>query len=692
MLAPSTINRIDAEKTGVDQIRRIKASLQLLHRMAGLSVYIRSVEGIVTLIMGERQSECGAPIPEVDWSRPGKGMVFIALETGGTLLIHDNTPDQLCLRPAEAIVRATLSLFEVEKREERLLEELSASWESLEAHYEISTDALRSVNIDETLKRLLDRLVSMHSGLHGTLFVDRESLFLPLVSTETHGQAIALEQLGHLERVIRERQTIAVTHVPDVDGADVCWRNARVVAATPVTSRQDTIGFLAVWCEEPDFEFDSAFLRLLEAIAYQASILMERDRMNRQLRDSELLAKEIEIASSIQQTLLLANTPKDVPGIEIAACSLPSQYIDGDFYDFFQHPDGTLDVIVGDVMGKGVAAALLGAATKSQVLRSLANLALRATSGAPLPVDIVRRAASRIGDQLISLDRFVTMCYARFDTKARMLHLVDCGHTSTILSRKAKECVFLRSDDLPLGVLQPYECTQHSFPFRQGDTYLFYSDGVTESRSAEGEFFGADRLAECVEHWSSLGPALLVEQIRKEAQQFSGSQKFSDDFTCIAIRIKIGFEASQSLFSATATFPAEADELSRFRNWLRSSVGVVDPCLGEEETARMELACSELFVNCAKHKHPIPSSEFIRLETQRCQDHATVRMMHKGPVFDPLSVVPPTFDGSRDDGFGTYIVLRSADEAKYERDAEGTNVITVSFLRSDRSSSNAIAN
>ena len=145
--------------------------------------------------------------------------------------------------------------------------------------------------------------------------------------------------------------------------------------------------------------FDAPFSRLLEAIAYQASMLLESDRLNRAIRENERLAQEIEIASSIQQTLLMGNPPVGIPSIEIAACSAPSQHIDGDFHDFLRH-GAAVDVLIGDVMGKGVAAALLGAAAKLQFLRAIANLSLR--GGASSPVDIVRRAASRLSERLIA--------------------------------------------------------------------------------------------------------------------------------------------------------------------------------------------------------------------------------------------------------------------------------------------------
>ena len=664
-------------------VLRIRDALSCLRGIPGLSVFIRTDAGVEILLNGQEQEAAPFGIPEAVSTQRLEGEICIDLDDTGRLFIHDSNPGKVVLRLAEVIVQKTLGQLAVERREESLLEELSASWESLEALYEISTDALRSVNINETLKRLIDRLVSIQGGLHATLFVGRRGHFESLVSTEHEVATVSPAQLGPIKKVIEHGQTVTLPYAASIPPSNVCWNNASVIAAAPITLRQEPIGFLILWSAELDFAFDSAYLRLLEAIAYQASILMERDRLNRKIRDSDLLAQEIEIASFIQQTLLLANSPKNVPGMKIAACSLPSQHIDGDFYDFLQHPNGNLDVIVGDVMGKGVAAALLGAAVKSQILRSIANLALRSTSGTPNPEEIVRRAASRMSEQLVSLERFVTMCYARFDMQANLLHLVDCGHTSTILSRSGQDCVFLQGEDLPLGVLEPYNCTGHSFPIRRGDTYFFYSDGVTENRSSDGELFGTERLSECVQNWSSLGPALLVGQIRREAEKFSRPAPFADDFTCIAVRISISSADQQPLLSSLASFAAKLEELSEFRVWLNGVSAGQGACLTEDGAARMELACTELFVNFAMHSQFLDSPVPIQVECAIYESYVTVRMIHPGPEFDPLSIPPPTFDGSRDNGFGTYIVLRSADEVKYERDPNGINIITVSFLGSE---------
>jgi hypothetical protein len=348
---------------------------------------------------------------------------------------------------AEMALREVLGRVEVERREESLLDELGANWESLEALYEISTDVLRFGDVKSALKRLISRFVSLQDGLRACLLIGRHERLERLVSQMARSDSHEPDDkapshydwidLGPVEGPIRESRATVITQSPNwaANVGEIPWRGASMLAAAPLTSRrQRVIGLVMVWREDRRVVFDAPFSRLLEAIAFQASMLLESDRLNRAMRENERLAQEIEIASSIQLTLLTGNPPIGVPRIEIAAYSAASQRIDGDFHDFLRHGDA-VDIVIGDVMGKGVAAALLGAATKSQFLRAIANLALRGST--PSPVAIVRRAASRLSERLIAVERFVTLCYARFDPPRATLEFVDCGHTGILLHRSS---------------------------------------------------------------------------------------------------------------------------------------------------------------------------------------------------------------------------------------------------------------
>src|SRR5262249_39811908 len=142
-----------------------------------------------------------------------------------------------------------------------------------------------------------------------------------------------------------------------------------------------------------------------------------------------------------------------LPGVRVAALTIPSQQIDGDFYDFFQHSEQCLDVVVGDVMGKGVPAALLGAAIKSHLLRALSHLIISSKQGKlPDPEEIVTSVHAEVTKQFINLESFTTLCYMRFDLARRRVDFIDCGHTKTVhFRRRTGACETLQGENMPLG-------------------------------------------------------------------------------------------------------------------------------------------------------------------------------------------------------------------------------------------------
>lgn len=663
---------------------KIQRALAPAGYLPGVSVYLKTRAGSVLPVMEDGKPSKPDNTQLQTASIAEEASFCLDLEGGEQVLVRDRNMGPSTVKLVSAVLQGSLRALESEAREELLLEELGSNWESLEALYEISTHALRFGDINEALQRLIARLAALRQGLHSALFIQREGVFHPLVSNEQGLKPLSRSELGPIEKALQDMRLVLVNELTETPADRACWRNATSLTAAPF-SWPSCVGFIVVWCDEQTCRFDSSFSRVLEAITYQASVMMEGDRLNRRVRDSELLAQEVEIASSIQQTLLLANAPIGLSALEIATCSIPSQHIDGDFHDFFQHPDGSVDVLIGDVMGKGVAAALLGAATKSQFLRAIANLALRSGSGLPRPAEIVSRAASRLSDRLITLDRFVTLCYVRFDMASHTIVFVDCGHTSMIRESKvAGQCAFVGGSDLPLGVLPDYQCEEHSAELRPGETYVLYSDGVTENRSPTGELFGPERLAECVQNWGSLGPAMLVEKIRVEAVRFRESSKFADDFTCIAVRISLQPRGVEAIARRSSSFDCNLESLVGFRSWLGQCAALVGTGLPEEDLARLQLACSEVFVNCVMHVSETERATTVDIESRIFANHLTVQISQKGPAFDPLYVTPPAFDGSREGGFGIYIVLRSADEAIFSRQSDGTNVTTLSFAGSAR--------
>lgn len=263
------------------------------------------------------------------------------------------------------------------------------------------------------------------------------------------------------------------------------------------------------------------------------------------LIQAEKLAREqeIRIAGEIQQSLLFGNVPTTVTGAHLACFTLPSQGIDGDFIDVIEHRTGCFDIIVGDVMGKGLHAALIGAGTKNSFARAFGHLAIAnceaGSQEIPSPEKIIHRVQEDVGDQLSNLGSFVTLIYARFDLNARRLIWVDAGHTpSLVYSAKNRRFTQLKSEFPPLGFPELKRYRQFEHPIASGDMAFFYSDGFTDRRNAEGRFFGIEYLEAALSAGLDTPPNILMERIYKQVDAFGGNTPFSDDLTGILVKIK----------------------------------------------------------------------------------------------------------------------------------------------------------
>jgi sigma-B regulation protein RsbU (phosphoserine phosphatase) len=401
--------------------------------------------------------------------------------------------------------------------------------------------------------------------------------------------------------------------------------------------------------------------------------------LREQAATAELAAareREVEIGYRIQQTLLLDQPPRDIPGLRMAALTIPSQRIDGDFYVFFEHPDRRLDVIVGDVMGKGVPAALLGAATKSHFIEALSRLTALSKNGRlPAPKEIVTLAHAQVARHLINLENFVTLCYGRLDLNGRNLELVDCGHTGIIhLHGETGLCEVVHGDNLPLGIREGEIFNQISVPFELGDLLLFYSDGVTEARNVAGELFGADRLLHCVTTNSKLDPEALVQAIRNATVTFSEPGRLIDDLTCVAIKIE---EPQLALARAELQIRSDLKELGRAREFVRQFCRNCPAPPDEKKVGELELAVNEAASNVMKHAYQGRTDQWIDIEAEAFQSQISVRLHHLGDRFDPSAIPPPVLDGSQESGFGIYLIKRSVDEVRYYRDERGRNCIAL---------------
>ncbi len=386
-------------------------------------------------------------------------------------------------------------------------------------------------------------------------------------------------------------------------------------------------------------------------------------------------------ASKIQESVLLGQPPRDMPGVKLEALTIPSLEVDGDFYDFVKHDEWNLDILVGDVMGKGIPAALLGAGIKSQFLRAISQL-IFATEGRSLPS--VERIVSVVHDemaaQIIRLESFATFCFARIKLEQQVIEFVDCGHTKTIHYVNSKNRIqMLEGTNMPLGFSEFELYEQVSVPIGVGDLFCFYSDGVTETRNEPGELYGEQRLADLIQSNHHLEPDELMVKVQDAVVEFGVDEKFADDLTCVIIKIADVEGIVAPITHAEIMVTTDLNNLVNIRNFVHRfcTDNQMRVKLSDDDLIHLELAVHETASNVMRHAYNNKSNKTIQVEANVYRDRFNIQFFHTGKSFNPEDVPTPILDGSLDGGYGLYIISLCVDEIKYFQDKLGRQVISL---------------
>jgi serine phosphatase RsbU (regulator of sigma subunit) len=249
------------------------------------------------------------------------------------------------------------------------------------------------------------------------------------------------------------------------------------------------------------------------------------DQYTRQLRVSTQLTQEMQIARALQQGLFPGQCPQ-VNGFVLAARCQPAQETAGDFFDFVQLRDGRVGVIIADVAGKGMPAALFMASARS-TWRAEARLGFG-------PAETLRRANRSLHPDINS-NRFVTCLYAVLDPAARQLSFASAGHPMPLLHGDSgvKE---VEVYGLPLGLTPDAEYDEVQVTLEEGDTVLLYTDGITETMNAARELFGFERLRGFLRRAGDCTAESLVNRIWDETRAYAGEVAQHDDITVVVIK------------------------------------------------------------------------------------------------------------------------------------------------------------
>ncbi len=244
-------------------------------------------------------------------------------------------------------------------------------------------------------------------------------------------------------------------------------------------------------------------------------------------RQRDDLLKDVELAVQVQRLFLPRGKPV-IAGLEMAGMLQPARGVSGDYYDYIPIDAHTIQIIIADVAGKGVPAALLMSATAA-AMRFEANHDRNMLA-----------QVKRLNTGILSVsddERYVTLLLAEIDTRKRIIQYVNCGHNPALLFRASTGTLTrMNSSCPPIGLSPEETCELTSADLMAGDVAVFYTDGVTEAENRLGEEFGLERLSAVVRRGSLLSAEELKIEIFKSAANFCGEVGFQDDVTILVVK------------------------------------------------------------------------------------------------------------------------------------------------------------
>ena len=253
------------------------------------------------------------------------------------------------------------------------------------------------------------------------------------------------------------------------------------------------------------------------------------------------LLQDVDLAAQVQRLFLPVGKPA-IAGLEIAGMMQPARGVGGDFYDYIPINTHTIQMVIADVSGKGVPAALLMSATA-------AAMRLEANHDRNM-LEMVGRLNTEI-HSVSDGERYVTLLVAKIDAHRRTLRYVNCGHNPALLFRATTGTLTrLNSSCPPIGLSPEEVCELASADLSPGDMLVFYTDGVTEAVNRFGEEFGMERLSATVRRGSSLSAEGLMVDIYNSAANFCGDN-FNDDVTILVV--KCNFDGSSAVSSRSSS-------------------------------------------------------------------------------------------------------------------------------------------
>lgn len=442
-------------------------------------------------------------------------------------------------------------------------------------------------------------------------------------------------------------------------------KEAGVALVIPLVSQGELVGVISLGPRLSEQAYSSDDRKLLSDLATQAAPAVRVAQLVRQqqaeARERQRIEQEMQVASLIQQTLLPRNVP-DPAGWTLDAYYQPARAVGGDFYDFYDLPEGKLGIVVGDVTDKGVPAALVMATTRS-ILRAAAE---RLTS----PGEVLQRVNDVLHPD-IPPKMFVTCLYAVLDPSTGHLRYANAGH-DVPYQRHQNEVVELRATGMPLGLMPGMLYEEKEAWLKPGDDVLLYSDGLVEAHNPDREMFGFPRLKqEMASHdqMDTLNQYLLA---RLEAFTGPGWEQ-EDDVMLLTIGCQelksqeLSDDAGAGQWQEVVAFTLPSEPGNEREAMQKVAGAVKGMTLSEGRLEKLKTAVAEATMNAMEHGNGYDSSKEVLVEVAASKTALRVRITDEGG-HDPMATteapdLAAKLAGNQSPrGWGLFLIQNMVDE------------------------------
>lgn len=408
-------------------------------------------------------------------------------------------------------------------------------WEALQKNtlIEISKQITSTLDVREILELVMDSLNQVVNYSAAGIFLVKQNGNLVYEMVTRGYEQERLDEIklkvgqGVVGTCIREQRPIIVGDVSQAPQYLDLRISTRSEMCVPIYDyqRDEILGAFNIESDTLN-AFSGNDLERLSAFSEQVSIAIQNARLYREVVESRRFERDMEVAKEIQNAFLPKRLPEN-PEYDFAAICQPSQYVGGDFYDVYQFSNGKIGIAIGDVSGKGIPGAIL-----------MANLyaGYRSRVRSQDPISSMLRRLNDLLVETTNSEKYTTFFYGELDPESGEFTYSNAGHNPPMIIHPNGEHEELTAGGPVIGALEGSDYQEQTVRLQKNDMLLLYTDGITEARNTEGQYYEVGRLLEIARKRKNGTTAQdMMDMINRDVYDFTRGESLQDDVTVVLV-------------------------------------------------------------------------------------------------------------------------------------------------------------